>query len=130
MLINSYITAPAGGAAGSVPLFWWQGWSRHWYLMSVFPLKRFECPERGAFVVVRREPDGERTPLMVGTASNVGEELYCEHGDALMKAIKAGANEVHVHLAAENDYQRAAAMGDIARGWDMRAEYGKGYVYA
>lgn len=130
MLINGYITASAGGAAGAVPLFWWQGWSRHWYLTSVFDLVRFECPERGTFLVVRRESDMDRTPLMVGTANNVGEDLYSEHGDALMRAIKAGANEVHVHLAAENTYQREAAVADIARGWGMTNAYTRGYEFA
>lgn len=119
MLINDYITASAGGSSGVVPLFWWQGWSGHWYLTTVFSPLRFECHEAGTFIVVRREADGTRVPLMVGTAENVSEELFSVHGDAFLRTVKAGANEVHVHLAAESEYQRQGAMGDIARAWQM-----------
>lgn len=119
MLINDYITASAGGSSGIVPLFWWQGWSGHWYLASVYSPLGFDCREAGTFVAARCDSSGKRFPLLVGTARNVSEELFSVYGEAFLRAVKAGANEIHVHLAAESDYQRDAAMNDIARAWQM-----------
>ncbi len=38
-----------------------------------------------------------------------------------MRAIKAGANEVHVHLAATSRIARARIVEDIAEGWQVPA---------
>ncbi|MCF3936429.1 hypothetical protein L1787_23835 [Acuticoccus sp. M5D2P5] len=119
MLINDHTSADAGNTPDFVPLFWWQGWSTRWYLTSVFNLKGFSCREAGLFVVVRREGDGQCTPLMVGMADSVSDDLYGQFGDALLRAIKAGATEVHVHLAEADTMKREAAMEDIAAGWQM-----------
>jgi hypothetical protein len=118
MLINDHIAA-AGGSDDVVPLFRWQGWSSRWYVASIYDLSRFECPEKGVFVVVRRDASGERTPLFVGSADNVSDELFKDHGDLLMRAIKEGANEVHVHLAAESRIARSRILEDIAAGWQL-----------
>lgn len=121
MLINRYIPTTAGRSPSSVPLFWWQGWSGSWYVTSVFEIERLACDEPGTFLLVRREADGRATPLLVGAGRNVSEELFSTHGDALLRAIKAGAREVHVHLSAECDEERRFAMEDIAKGWHMPA---------
>lgn len=121
MLINGYTSEAAGRSPDAVPLFWWQGWSSAWYVTSVFDIKGFCCDEPGTFVLVRREANGSCTPLMVGTCENVSEELFGLHGQALMRAIKSGATEVHVHLLADNAKDRAAVMDDIAQGWQMPA---------
>lgn len=127
---NDYVTTSAGGSSGQVPLFWWQGWSTHWYVTSVYGLAGFACDGKGAFVVARREASGRRCALMTGVALNVAEELYTTFGTSLMQAIKQGANEVHVHLAADTLAQHEAAMEDIARGWKMPVIRHKGYAYA
>lgn len=119
MLINDHISAAAGGFEDIVSLFRWQGWSGRWYVSSVYSLSRFECPEKGVFVVVRRDESGERTPLFVGAADNVSDELLSDHGTLLMRAIKAGANEVHVHLAATSRIERSRIVEDIAEGWQV-----------
>lgn len=119
MLINGYIPGAAGASPRAVPLFWWEGWSTRWYVMSVFDLKGFSCPERGAFVVVRREADGRRVPLVVGAAENVSDELFVRYGDALLCAIRDGATEVHVHLAVDEEEDCRAAMQDIAAAWAL-----------
>lgn len=121
MLINGYTSAAAGRSPRCVPLFWWQGWSSAWYVSSVFDLKHFDCPEPGTFLLVRREANGQRTPLLIGSAQNVSDDLYLHHGEALMRAIKAGATEIHVHLAADGADERETAMADIAHGWQMPA---------
>jgi uncharacterized protein YjlB len=117
MLINDPISA--AGSEDVIPLFRWQGWSGRWYIASVANLSKFDCPAEGVFIVVRRDRSGERTPLLVGLADNVSDELFNDHGDALMRSIKAGANEVHVHLAAESRSLRGRIVEDIASGWNL-----------
>ena len=119
MLINGYVSTTAGRSPKSIPLFWWQGWSSAWHVTSVFDIKGFCCEEPGTFVLVRREANGRCTPLMVGTGENVSQDLFAHHGEALMRAIKAGATEVHVHLMAETAAERDAVMDDIGQGWQM-----------
>lgn len=119
MLIKDLISAAAGRSSEAVPLFWWQGWSSRWYVSSVHSLQDFSCPEGGMFVIVRKEADGTRTPLVVGAAQDVSDALYHDYGDALLRAIKAGATEIHVHLVATDPDERAAAARDVADGWHM-----------
>lgn len=121
MLIKDLISAVAGRSSETVPLFWWQGWSSRWYVTSVHDLKGFSCHEPGMFVVARREADGKRTPLMVGAAEDVSDAIFNDYGDALLRAIKAGAREIHVHLVAPDGEEREAAAGDVAAGWHMSA---------
>jgi len=121
MLIKDLISAAAGRASEAVPLFWWQGWSSRWYVTSVHHLKDFSCREGGMFVVVRREVDGTRTPLMVGAADDISDALYNEYGEPLLRAIKAGATEIHVHLVATETREQEVAARDVAEGWHMSA---------
>lgn len=123
MLINDYISGAAGRSLCSVSLFWWEGYSTNWYLTSVFDLAQVDCTAAGAFVVVRRERNGDCTPLMVGAAQNVSDELYGVHGDAVLRAIRAGATELHVHLVAEDLDARETAMRDIAAAWKMTPQH-------
>lgn len=122
MLFNHYRLTAAGRSPGVMSLFWWEGWSGAWYLTSVCDLKGFSCPEAGVFMVVRREAWGQCTPLLIGSAKSISDELYQHHGDALLRAIKAGATEIHVHLASETAEQREIVMEDIADGWRMPSE--------
>ena len=119
MLINGFTSATAGRSPNAVSLFWWQGWSSAWYVTSIFDIQGFSCDEPGTFVLVRRERNGSCTPLMVGASENVGEDLFAHYGPALMRAIKSGATEVHVHLLAQTPEDRAVVMEDIAQGWQM-----------
>lgn len=121
MLIKDLISAAAGRSSEAVPLFWWQGWSSRWYVSCVHSLEGFSCREGGMFVIVRREADGTRTPLMVGAADDISDALYNDYGDALLRAIKAGAREIHVHLVAPDAGEREAAAKDVAEGWHMVA---------
>lgn len=121
MLIKDLLSAATGRSSEAVPLFWWQGWSTRWYVTSVHDLANFACREGGVFVIVRTETDGKRTPLLVGAAEDVGDALYNEHGEALLRAIKAGAREIHLHLVAVDAAGRDQVAHDVARGWHMDA---------
>ncbi|MEM0907373.1 MAG: hypothetical protein AAGJ94_08420 [Pseudomonadota bacterium] len=120
MLIDDFISASAGGSPNSVRLFWWQGWSSRYYLTSIFDLKNLDCRESGTFIVVRREPSGERTPLFVGTAHSISDDLYDDYGDLTLRAIRAGANEIHVSFTAETVDRRHDMGQDLADGWSLK----------
>lgn len=121
MLIDGFVSAAKGrGGPLDVPLFWWQGYSGRYHLTSIFDLKKFDCREPGAFVLVRRESDGSRTPLCVGIARSVSDDIYDDFGDELMRAISAGANEIHVNFADDCDWLREEMVKDVARGWSVR----------
>lgn len=119
MLIDGFISAAAGGSRREVPLFWWQGFSGRYHLTSIFDLKNFDCREPGAFIIVRREKDNERTPLFIGTAKSISADIYDDFGAELMRAIKAGANEVHVNFADDGSWLRDVMVDDVAKGWSL-----------
>lgn len=119
MLIDDFTSAADGGSPHALDLFWWQGYSSRYYLTSVFSLKNFVCRERGAFVLVRREPSGERTPLLAGAADCISDDLYAVHGDAILRAIRAGATEIHVNLTAESRSRIRSMLDDVAAGWSI-----------
>jgi len=119
MLIDDFTSAADGGSPRALELFWWQGYSSRYYLASVFSLKNFVCLERGTFVLVRREPTGERTPLLAGAAASISDDLYDLHGDAVLRAIRAGATEIHVNFTAESRTRQQEMLDDIAAGWSV-----------
>ncbi len=119
MLIDDFTSAADGGSPRALDLFWWQGYSSRYYLTSVFSLKNFVCRERGAFILVRREPTGERTPLLAGSANCISDDLFANHGDAILRAIRGGATEIHVNLTAETRPRIKAMLEDLAEGWSI-----------
>jgi hypothetical protein len=119
MLINGFCAASAGGSATAVPLCWWQGWSGRWYVASAMPLARLSCAAPGFFLLVNRSSAGCRTPVTLGCSDNVEGTLTGECADGLHRAIRAGANEVHVNLLADGAAERETAVTDIARGWNV-----------
>lgn len=119
MRIHDYHAAQAGGSSEAVPMSWWQGWTGRWYVTTVSPLARFTCAEPGFYIIARRELDGTRTPLMVGTADDIGHDLATERAADLAAAWEAGANEVHLHLLDSSELSRDAAVKDLARAWAL-----------
>ncbi|MEM7693938.1 MAG: hypothetical protein AAF318_05775 [Pseudomonadota bacterium] len=121
MLIDDFVSAAAGGSPVELPLFWWQGWSSRYYVTSILPLSRLDCREPGTFVLVRREDDGTRTPLLTGQARSISDDLFDLYGDRYLRAIAAGANEIHVNLVAGSEREAADVAADIAEGWGVGA---------
>lgn len=119
MRIHDFHAAAAGGSAGAVPLYWWQGWTGRWHVASVMRLVGFACSEPGTYVLARCETDGRRTPLMVGWADDVEADLCGPRAEELADAVARGASEVHVHLLADEHWQRAAVGRDLARAWEL-----------
>ena len=119
MLIDGYTSAAAGGAPKDEALFWWQGFSSRYYLTSIFRLAKLDCREAGVFLMVRREADNTRTPLLIGAAKSISDDLPDLYGDAFLRAISAGANEIHVNFTATSDVRRQKMIADIVEGWSV-----------
>ena len=119
MRIYDIHAARAGGSSEAVPLFWWQGWTGRWYVASVCPVAGFGCAEPGLYIVARREADGTRTPLMIGSSDDVGADLSCARAEDFARALAAGATEIHLHLIEQPSWGREAAVKDLARAWAL-----------
>ncbi len=119
MLIGGSCTSSPGGSTGALPLFWWQGWSGRWYVMSIVALNTFSCAAAGCYVVAGRERDGSRTAMMVGAADDIESDLLERRWDEMRQGVRRDADEVHVHLIASEPWQRERVRCDIARAWNL-----------
>ena len=95
----------------------WRGVSGRRYLFSIFPLHRAtsidEAPRFHDAVVlaVLRDAAGERRILMADETGALPDLFYASA--QLRTAVAAGANEIHVHLLAEDNLGRAALLRDL-----------------
>ncbi len=114
------VHAPLAGLAGtdlSRRFCYWRGSSGRRYLFSVFPLGQGRCADRcprfeqAVVVAVAHRRDGDRQILFIGETGR-HPDLFFE-GGRLHRAIAAGANEIHVHLLAEDVRARAAIVRDL-----------------
>lgn len=85
----------------------WRGISGRRYLATVYPASASPAYEGAVVVLARREADGTRVAVWAGRAPGSERAL------ARLAQMKR-ASEVHVHLTAENDEQRAGVAADFA----------------
>jgi hypothetical protein len=90
---------------------YWRGASGQRYLHSVYTLIGCPALPRANFILVRRDEDGSRTPLMFGQTKDDAATLNLAH--LRHEGAKRGANEVHIHLLAETPEQRANVEADL-----------------
>ncbi|MEM8552324.1 MAG: hypothetical protein AAGF45_08070 [Pseudomonadota bacterium] len=88
-------------------------------MTSVFDLRGLTCREPGVFLLVRRDEKGNRTPLYVGWAGSISDDLCDDLGDPYLRAIRDGANEIHVHFI--DDPSCRALITDIAAKWAIES---------
>jgi hypothetical protein len=105
-------TASDIGASDSERFEFWTGQSGRRYVHTVFSL--IECPELPSanYVLVRREPHGQRTALRVSRTVHASASLNL--ADIRHRGAQLGAQEVHVHLIAASDAARRLIERDIA----------------
>ena len=89
----------------------WGGASGQRYTHSVFGL--IECPPlpKATYVLVRREPDGERRALHIASAQSDAPTLNLAR--IRQRGATLGANEVHVHGLAATEEERHLAVCDL-----------------
>jgi hypothetical protein len=98
-------------AAFAQAFHYWRGASGQRYLHSVYTLIGCPALPRANYILVRRYEDGTRVALAFGQTRDDTATLNLAH--LRHQGAKCGANEVHVHLLAENAEARAAVEADL-----------------
>ena len=90
---------------------YWRGASGRRHLHSVYSL--ISCPAlpTANYILVRRHEDGSRSPIAFGQTKDEAVSLNLAH--LRHQGAKLGANEVHIHLLAETDADRAQVENDL-----------------
>ena len=97
--------------AGKAPFLFWTGVSGTSYVHSVYNL--FECPpvEAANYILVKRHIDGQRTVISIGRAIHAIGTLNL--AEIRLRSAQLGANEVHVHLLADDTTQSQRIEADL-----------------
>ncbi|XSG81960.1 MAG: hypothetical protein ACPW61_12940 [Methyloligella sp. ZOD6] len=90
---------------------YWRGASGRRYLHSVYSLIGCPALPQANYILVRRDEDGSRTPLAIGETT--GDASSLNLAALRHQGAKLGANEVHIHLLAETDAERADVCDDL-----------------
>jgi hypothetical protein len=98
-------------AAFAQAFHYWRGASGRRYLHSVYSLVGCPALPRANYILVRRFDDGTRAALAFGQTKDDAVTLNLAH--LRHEGAKCGANEVHVHLLAEDEEARALVETDL-----------------
>ena len=98
-------------AAFAQAFHYWRGASGRRYLHSVYTLVGCPALPRANYILVRRFDDGSRAALTFGQTKDDAVSVNLAH--LRHEGAKCGANEVHIHLLAENVDARAAVESDL-----------------
>ena len=99
-------------AAFDQAFHYWRGASGRRYLHSVYTLVGCPALPRANYILVRRYEDGTREALAFGQTRDDAVTLNLAH--LRHEGAKYGANEVHIHLLADNSDARALVEADLA----------------
>ncbi len=110
------------------PFHYWRGRTGRRYLHSVYSL--LDCPElpHANYILVRRDADGMRTPLSVGQTLDDATSLNLARLRQL--GARMGANEVHIHVLAEDPEERDDVEADLCAGQLTTPAHDFGYAIA
>jgi hypothetical protein len=98
-------------AAFAQAFHYWRGASGRRYLHSVYTLIGCPALPRANYILVRRYDDGSRVALAFGQTKDDATTLNLAH--LRHEGAKCSANEVHIHLLAENADARALVEADL-----------------
>ena len=104
-------------SADKPPFLFWTGASGTRYVHSVYNL--FDCPpvEGANYILVKRHSDGHRTVVSIGRA--LSETGTLNLADIRLRSAQLGANEVHIHLLADDQAQSQRIETDLRRSLAM-----------
>ena len=104
-------TAPGLAADSPAQLHFWRGASGRRYAHTVYGL--IECPPlpRAAYLLVRRDPAGQRQVVYIGSGESSAPSLNL--ASLRQRGAALGANEVHVHFPAETREARRLVVCDL-----------------
>ena len=96
--------------------FWWQGASGRWWITTVYPVTRTNIDLASVYLIVRRNPDGTRTPLYIGQTDDTARRMSDHAHSTLFAAMILGGNELHLHFLAETERERFKIETDLRHG--------------
>ena len=99
-------------AAFDQAFHYWRGASGRRYLHSVYTLLGCPALPQANYILVRRYEDGTRAALTFGQTRDDAVTLNLAH--LRHEGARYGANEVHIHLLAENGDERTLVEADLA----------------
>ena len=89
----------------------WRGASGKRYIHTVYSLLFCPAVSDATYVLIRREADGSRKVLRIGRT--LGDEASLNLAEIRQRGAALGANEVHVHLIATSNRDRAMVEFDL-----------------
>jgi hypothetical protein len=107
-------------AAFAQAFHYWRGASGRRYLHSVYSLIGCPALPRANYILVHRYDDGHRVALSFGQTKDDAATLNLAH--LRHEGAKIGANEVHIHLLAENCDARASVEADLTAAHTRRRQ--------
>ena len=107
-------------AAFAQAFHYWRGASGRRYLHSVYSLIGCPALPRANYILVRRLDDGRRVALAFVQTKDDAVTLNLAH--LRHEGAKIGANEVHIHLLAENSDERAGVEADLTAAHTRRLQ--------
>ena len=99
-------------AAFDQAFHYWRGASGRRYLHSVYTLLGCPALPQANYILVRRYEDGTRAALTFGQTRDDAVTINLAH--LRHEGARCGANEVHIHLLAENGDERTLVEADLA----------------
>ncbi len=92
----------------------WTGASGNRYVHTTYPFLTCPALPAGNYILVHRSTDGRCKPLAVGRTSNQAQSLNLAEIRRLGASL--GANEVHVHLLADDTKKAESIEYDLHAG--------------
>lgn len=93
--------------------FWWQGASGVWYIHTIYPFAN-ALLQHANYIFVRSDAYGRKFALYIGETDDFSSRFACH--EKIGAARNMGANEIHVHLLAEERGLRLNIETDLRRG--------------
>lgn len=79
---------------------WWQGASGEWWITSVYPLGITFHAMPAVYVMVRRQPNGQRDPIYIGETENCTERMkqHAQGGKMIQAALLEQMSSTYTSL--------------------------------
>ncbi len=113
---RNYPCLVTNGTPVSRRFHYWTGASGARYLHSVFAIEETPVFDRAVFVIARRIDADRHDALAVGRFGEGAPAGY--DAGLLARLAREGADEVHLHLLADSDWEAARIVADLAAGQD------------
>lgn len=109
---NHPVSLDLKSETGAKRYHYWMGASGRRYICTIFSPRNCPTVSSAVYIAVHRNEDGTITPLSAGFYHSpfVGGVKNAHH---FAEAVKLGANEIHMHLLADDPFEAEEISNDI-----------------